>query len=98
MSIFVFMCYKLFVCCCCFLFTLLPCSLTQVNLLTQVLQATSLAVNEQLPLRALSAPDRVGSASNTVNLMTAELLGAFEPEGWGGYACSFADWAACVRD
>ncbi len=24
-------------------------------------------------------------------------LGAFEPDGWDGYACRFADWTACVN-
>eukprot|EP00937_MAST-01D_sp_MAST-1D-sp2_P003742 g3742.t1 len=33
----------------------------------------------------------------TVNLMTAAALGAFADEGWEGYACTFAQWTACVN-
>merc|ERR1712228_1155325 len=40
------------------------------------------------------APPPPGSAEN---LMTKEMLGEFEDEGWEGYACTFSDWAACVN-
>jgi hypothetical protein len=33
----------------------------------------------------------------TVNLMTKGLLGDFEDDGWAGYACSFAEWTACIN-
>ena len=40
----------------------------------------------------------VGVASTgTVSLMTEPLLGDFEPDGWQGYACTFAQWTACVK-
>ena len=29
--------------------------------------------------------------------MTADMLGNFENETWDGYACTFADWSACVN-
>lgn len=38
-----------------------------------------------------------GDSSTTINLMTNGMLGAFEDDGWEGYACSFGAWTACVN-
>eukprot|EP01043_Picozoa_sp_COSAG02_P036014 COSAG02_NODE_2614_length_8415_cov_84.832011_1_plen_252_part_10 len=35
--------------------------------------------------------------SSTVSLMTSDKLGNFEPDGWEGYACTFAEWTACIN-
>ena len=42
-----------------------------------------------------AAPAAVGGPP-TVSLMREGLLGAFEPDGWRGYACPFATWTACI--
>ena len=44
----------------------------------------------------LKAPAPPSPPGSTVNLMVAGMLGDFEAEGYEGYACSFADWTACV--
>eukprot|EP01045_Picozoa_sp_COSAG04_P012056 COSAG04_NODE_796_length_10256_cov_46.383479_6_plen_233_part_00 len=37
------------------------------------------------------------TSTGTVSLMTEPLLGDFEPDGWQGYARTFAQWTACVK-
>ncbi len=33
----------------------------------------------------------------SINLMTPDLLGDFEDDGWEGYSCSFRDWTTCIN-
>lgn len=39
------------------------------------------------------------NTNTTINLMvdTQGMLGNFEDEGWGGYACNFSTWSSCVN-